>query len=148
VQAVPALPDLFGGWNDVPADTTCNLIHGNYDVGEHAYISPLDPLGGYNVYHSSGIPDNPPHNGQNETRISLPSLDEAYDEVRSNVDFAKVRDAMWTVQDVYGSEDNTYELPLYSRKDVNLVSPKIQNYTGNPSTASSMWNIGDWWLSE
>ena len=102
----------------------------------HGYTSPLDPLGGYNVYHSSGIPDNPPHNGQNETRIALPALDEAYDTVRNSADFAKVRDAMGTVQEIYGSDQNTFELPLFLRKDVWLVSPKIHNFTGNPSTAS------------
>ena len=55
---------------------------------------------------------------------------------------------MASVQEIYGSDDNTYELPLYNRTDVNLVSPKVENFTGNPSNASAMWNIGDWWLSE
>ena len=144
----PSLPDVFGGWNQVPDDTPCNTIHGNYDVVMHGYTSPLDPLGGYNVYHSSGIPDDPPHNGQNETRIALPALDEAYDTVRNSADFAKVRAAMGTVQEIYGSDQNTFELPLFLRKDVWLVSPKIHNFTGNPSTASGQWNIGDWWLAE
>ena len=148
VLVKPALPDVFGGWTQVPDDTPCNTIHGNYDVVMHGYTSPLDPLGGYNVYHSSGIPDDPPHNGQNETRVSIPALDEAYETVRSSVDFVKVREAMHTVQQIYGSEENTFELPLFLRKDVWLVNPKIRNFTGNPSTASGQWNIGDWWLAE
>ena len=146
VIAKPSLPDVFGGWNDVAPDTKCNLIHGNYDIGEHAYISPLDPLGGYNVYSSSGNPDPAPHNGQNETRVSIPDLDAAYNEVKNNVDFAKVAAAMGKVQDIYGNADlNTYELPLYYRKDVWLVNPKVHNFKGNPSTASGEWNIADWW---
>jgi peptide/nickel transport system substrate-binding protein len=148
VSPVPALPDFFGGWNEVTADTKCNLVRGNYDVGEFAYLSPLDPLGGFNVYHSTGIPDPEPHQGQNVTRISLPELDAAYEAVRGNVDFAIVRDAMRQVQEIYGSDQNTYELPLYNRTDVNLVSPKVQNFTGNPSNATAFWNIGDWWLEE
>jgi peptide/nickel transport system substrate-binding protein len=144
--AKPSLPDVFGGWNDVAPDTKCNLIHGNYDVGEHAYISPLDPLGGYNVYTTQGNPDPAPHNGQNETRVSIPELDAAYNDVKNNVDFAKVAAAMGTVQDIYGNPDtNTYELPLYYRKDVWLVNPKVHNFVGNPSTASGEWNIADWW---
>ena len=148
VNAKPST-DVFGGYNDTKATTLCNLQHGNFDVAEFAYVSPLDPLGGYNVYHSSGNPDtNPQHNGQNTARINLPALDKAYDTVKSSVDFVKVRDAMATIQGIYGSDQNTYELPLYYRKDVWLVSPKLQNFTGNPTTSSGPWNIGDWWLSK
>jgi peptide/nickel transport system substrate-binding protein len=145
VNAKPS-SDVFGGWNDTAADTLCNLQHGNFDVAEFAYVSPLDPLGGYNVYHSSGIPDVAPHNGQNVTRINLPALDKAYDTVKSSVDFAAVRDAMWSIQDIYGSDQNIYELPLYYRKDVWLVNPKLHNFTGNPTTSAAEWNIGDWWV--
>ena len=148
VNSVPSLPDFFGAWNEVSGDTNCNLVRGNFDVGEFAYISPLDPLGAFNVYHSSGIPDPEPHQGQNVTRISLPDLDTAYEAVRDNVDFSLVRDAMYGVQDIYGTDANTFELPLYNRTDVNLVVPKVQNFTGNPSNDSAFWNIGDWWLSE
>jgi peptide/nickel transport system substrate-binding protein len=139
-------PNIFAGWNDVPATTPCVLIHGTYDVAEFAYVSPLDPLGGYNVYNSVGIPDAAPHNGQNVTRTSIPALDAAYNAVKSSVDFAKVRQSMFTVQDIYVSSQNTYELPLYNRKDVWLVNPKLHNFTGNPTTSAGEWNIGDWWV--
>jgi len=145
VNAKPS-SDVFGGWNDTSASTACNLQHGTFDVAEFAYVSPLDPLGGYLVYTTVGIPDNPPHDGQNVTRISLPVLDSAYLSVLTNVDFSKVRDAMFTVQDIYGSDQNTYELPLYYRKDVWLVNPKLHNFTGNPTTSAAEWNIGDWWV--
>ncbi len=127
-------------------NTPATCVHGNFDVAEFAYVSPLDPLGGYLVYTTVGIPDNPPHDGQNVTRISLPVLDSAYLTVLTNVDFSKVRDAMYTVQDIYGSDQNTYELPLYYRKDVWLVNPKLHNFTGNPTTSAAEWNIGDWWV--
>jgi peptide/nickel transport system substrate-binding protein len=136
--------DIFGGWNQVSATTKCNLQHGTYDVAEFAYSSPLDPLGGYNVYTTQGIPDNPPHNGQNVTRISLPALDSAYNAVKANVDTAKVKAAMFTVQDIYVSSANTYELPLYYRKDVWLVSPRIHNFTGNPTQVGAEWDVGNW----
>ncbi len=143
VTAAPA-GDVFGGWNDVKDDTKCNLQHGNFDVAEFAYVSPLDPNGGYNVYNSVGIPDNPPHNGQNITRTNLPALDDAYNAVKNSVDPTVVKAAMWKVQDIYVSDQNTYELPLYMRKDVWLVKPRIHNFTGNPTTSAGEWNIGDW----
>jgi peptide/nickel transport system substrate-binding protein len=138
--------DIFSGWNDVTATTPCNLVHGTFDVAEFAYVSPLDPLGGYNVYNSIGIPDAAPHNGQNVTRTNIPALDAAYNDVKSSVDFVKVRAAMFTVQDIYASDQNLYELPLYNRKDVWLVNPKLHNFTGNPTTSAGEWNIGDWWV--
>jgi len=145
VSPVPS-STLFGGWSTTAASTACNLVHGTFDVAEFAYVSPLDPLGGYNVYTTQGIPDNPPHDGQNVTRISLPELDAAYNTVLTTVDFAKVQQAMYTVQDIYASDQNTYELPLYLRKDVWLVGPKLHNFTGNPGTGGAEWNIGDWWV--
>ena len=143
VTAAPS-GDVFGGWDAVKADTKCNLVHGTFDVAEFAYVSPLDPLGGYNVYTTQGIPDAAPHNGQNTARISLPALDDAYNAVKNSVDPAVVKAAMGTIQDIYVTDQNTYELPLYMRKDVWLVKPRIHNFTGNPTTSAGEWNIGDW----
>ncbi len=148
VNAKPASPDVFGGWNDAAPDTKCNLIHGNYDVAEFAWVSPLDPLSSFNVYTCQGIPDAAPHNGQNNTRICLPDLDAAWNAVKSNVDFAKVRDAMYKVQDIYTGAENTYELPLFNRKDVYLVSPKLHNFAANPTTYQAAGNVGDWWIAK
>ena len=138
--------DVFGLWNNPKSDVPCNLAHGNFDVAEFSRTSPVDPLGGYDAYHSSRIPDTDPHDGGNVSRVSLPTLDAAYDTVRSNVDFSRVGAAMVSIQGIYGSDRNTYELPLYFRKDVWLVNPKLHNFTGNPMPAGAEWNIGDWWV--
>lgn len=147
VNAVPSQPNLFGNWNDEGSNVKCNMVHGNFDVAEFAYSSPLDPIGGYNVYHSSGIPDAAPHQGQNITRTILPELDAAYDLVKGTVDFNVMRTAMFTIQDIYGNPDkNLYELPLYYRQDVWLVKPNVHNFTGNPTVFAGEWNIADWWV--
>ena len=101
-------------------------------------------MGGYLVYSSIGIPDAAPHNGQNVTRVNLPALDAAYNAVKGSVDPTVVKKAMFTVQQIYTSDQNTYELPLYMRKDVWLVTPRVHNFTGNPTTSGGEWNIGDW----
>lgn len=138
--------DFFGLWDKVPATTPCNLVHGNFDVAEFAYVAPFDPLQGYRVYHSSEIPDVSPHDGQNISRINLPALDADYDTIAANADLTKVRAAMSAIQDIYGSDRNTYELPLYFRKDVWLVNPQLRNFLGNPMATAGEWNIGDWWV--
>ena len=80
------------------------------------------------------------------TRVNNPALDKAYDTVRGSVDFGQILDAMSAIQDIYGSDRNTYELPLYFRKDVWLVGSRLHNFTGNPSPSGGEWNIGDWWV--
>jgi ABC-type transport system substrate-binding protein len=138
--------DVFGLWDKTKVDTLCNLPHGNFDVAEFSRTSSVDPLGGYDAYHSSRSPDAAPHDGGNVSRISLPALDAAYDTVRTSVDFAKVRAAMASIQGIYGSDRNTYELPLYFRKDIWLVSSRVHNFTGSPMPSGAEWNIGDWWV--
>jgi ABC-type transport system substrate-binding protein len=138
--------EVFGFWDSPKTDIPCNLAHGNFDVAEFSRTSPFDPLGGYDAYHSSRIPDLAPHDGGNVSRISLPALDAAYDTVRTSVDFSKVGAAMASVQAIYGSDRNTYELPLYFRKDIWLVSSKVHNFTGGPMPSGAEWNIGDWWV--
>ena len=142
---VPSNPNFFGGWGAVPDDTPCNLIHGNYDIAEHAYVVPADPTGSYNVYTCQGIPENNVgHNGQNETRTCSASFDAAWQTVISSIDPAKITTAMAAVQDFYSS--NVVEIPLFFWKNVYLVNPKLHNVVGNPTTASVVWNIEDMWL--
>lgn len=136
---------LFGGWDAVSASTPCNLIRGTYDVSMFAWVAPLDPLGSYNVYTCQGIPEsNPAHNGQNNTRTCDPAADAIWNAVKGTVDFAKVGDAMAQWQTYY--TQNVVEVPLFYWKDVYLVNPKLQNVVGNPTTASVLWNVQDWWV--
>jgi peptide/nickel transport system substrate-binding protein len=143
-KAVKSNPNLFGGWDSVPKDEPCNLIHGNYDVAMFAWVSPLDPLGSYNVYTCAGIPDAAPHNGQNNTRTCDPAADAIWNIVKGSVDFAKVGAAMADWQLYYSQ--HVVEIPLFLWKDVYLVNPKLQNVTGNPTTSGVLWNVQDWWL--
>ncbi|HEX7491966.1 MAG TPA: ABC transporter substrate-binding protein [Candidatus Limnocylindrales bacterium] len=139
--------DVFGLWDQTKANTQCNLRRGNFDVAEFTYRVSFDPLSGYRIYHSSQIPGTTPlHDGENISRVSLPALDAAYETIASTVNLSKVRDAMFAVQDLYGSDRNTYELPLYFRKDVWLVNPKLHNFVGNPTFSAGEWNMGDWWV--
>ena len=144
----PAQPDVFGSWNDVPADTKCNTIHGNYDVVMHGFTASPDPTSGYLVYATKGIPDDPPHNGANEMRISIPAMDAAWETVNTSLDTSVIKDAMGKIQDIYGSDQNTFELPLFNHKNVWLVSTKVHNFLGNPSTTTGNWNAGDWWVDQ
>jgi peptide/nickel transport system substrate-binding protein len=148
VVAKNAQPDVFGGWNQVPADQDCNTQHGNFDAVMHGFISSQDPTSPYLTYSSKGNPDAPPHQGGNETRISIPEMDAAWETIVHTLDTQKIKDAYATVQDIYSSDQNTFELPFFNHVNVWLLNPKLHNMVGNPSVATAEWNTEDWWIEE
>jgi peptide/nickel transport system substrate-binding protein len=137
VNAV-APADIFATFNEATDQTPCALSKSNYDVAEHAFSVPLDPLGNYATYHSSQLePD-----GSNDAAVVDPDVDRILDGVKSTVDFGKIKGFMTEWQKVY--VDKTIEIPLYFRKEVYLVSPKVTNFTGNPTSQGPTWNTYDW----
>ena len=59
--------------------------------------------------------------------------------------FSVIQDAMAEFQQLY--IDKTIEVPLYYRDEVWLVNPKVQNFTGNPSSVGPTWNVADWYVT-
>jgi peptide/nickel transport system substrate-binding protein len=138
VHPVDATTAIFQVYGQATDETPCNLAHNNFDVAEHAYSSSPDPLGNYFIYHSSQFRPE----GQNEAQISIPAIDKALDTVKDNVDFAKIKEAMATFQQVY--VDETLEVPLYYRKNVELHGANLGNFFANGTSVGSMWNAWDW----
>ena len=129
---------IFADYNESTIDTPCVLSHGNFDLALHAFTSSIDPLGNYFSYHSSQF--NP--DGVNNASVSDPAIDATLDEVRNSVDFTVIRGAMAEFQALY--LENTVEVPLYYRKQVDLHAPRIGNFIGNPTQAGPTWNVVDW----
>jgi len=133
---------IFADYNEATADTPCALATSNFDLAEHAFSSSIDPLGNYFSYHSSQFePD-----GANDAQVADPEIDEALDTVKNTVDFEEIRDAMAEFQRVY--VEKTVEIPLYYRKNVELVSPRLGNFFANPTQAGPTWNAVDWYVRE
>jgi peptide/nickel transport system substrate-binding protein len=135
VDATTAIFQVYGQAND---ETPCNLAHNNFDVAEHAYSSSPDPLGNYFIYHSSQFRPA----GQNEAQISIPEVDKNLETVKDSVDFSVITTAMGEFQQIYVEE--TLEVPLYYRKNVELHSANLGNFFANGTLSSSMWNAWDW----
>ncbi len=55
-----------------------------------------------------------------------------------------IKAAMAKFQEIY--VEKTVEIPLYYRKNVDLVSSKLGNYFQNPTSAGPTWNAVDWYL--
>ena len=131
---------IFADYNEATLDTACGLSVSNFDLAEHAFSSSIDPLGNYFSYHSSQFePD-----GANDAQVNDPGIDEALQTVKDSVDFQVIRDAMADFQQVY--VEKTLEIPLYYRKNVELVGPKLGNFVANPTQAGPTWNAVDWFV--
>ena len=65
-------------------------------------------------------------------------IDASLDTVKNSVDFAVIKDAMAEFQQIY--VEKTVEIPLYYRKNVELVGPKLGNFFANPTQAGPTWN--------
>ena len=135
--------DIFAAYNGATTSTPCNLAYGNYDLAEHAFSVPLDPL--------SQLPRLPLRRSSSPTapttaHVKNKDIDAALTAVKNTVDFNKVQDAMNTFQQLY--QDKTVEVPLYYRKEVYLQNPKLQNFTGNPTSTGPLWNAQNWWFQQ
>jgi peptide/nickel transport system substrate-binding protein len=134
--------DIFASYNEATAQTPCALSKSTYDVAEHAFSVPLDPNANYATYHSSQLePD-----GGNDGYIKDADVDRILEGVKDTVDFAKIKSLMAEWQQVYVNK--TIEIPLYFRKEVYLVNPKVTNFTGNPTSQGPTWNTYDWSITQ
>ena len=131
---------IFAALNESTRETPCVLRHGNFDLALHAFTSSIDPLGNYFNYHSSQFEPT----GVNDAQVKDAQLDAALDTVKNSVDFQVIKDAMAEFQKVY--VEKTVEVPLYYRAQVDLVSPKVGNFFGNPTQAGPTWNAVDWYI--
>jgi peptide/nickel transport system substrate-binding protein len=139
---------LFAGWGDVKADTKCNLAHGNYDTSEFAYVLGFDLYSDYYFsYHSEQIPtDANKGNGFNTLRLANKDMDAAINVLTSAIKPADQVQAAYKIQQIY--TDQIPEIVVYYRNAVRGVSTPLQNFFQNPSSASDMWNIQDWWMQK
>jgi peptide/nickel transport system substrate-binding protein len=133
---------IFADYNEATNDTPCALSRSNFDLAEHAFSSSIDPLGNYTSYHSSQFRPQ----GANDAQVSNPDVDKALQDVKTNVDFTVIKDAMASFQKAY--VDETVEVPLYYRKNVELAAPAIGNYFANGTQVGSTWNAEDWFAKQ
>lgn len=143
---VDAMAVLWASWQDVAADTKCNLAHGNYDTTEFAYILTFDLFGNYYYYDSEEVPTAANEGyGSNHLRFSNAEMDASLDTLRSAVRPDEQLQAVYTVQQIY--IDEVPEVVLYQRADVRGLSTRLNNFLYSPSAVSDTWNVEDWWVT-
>jgi peptide/nickel transport system substrate-binding protein len=138
---------FFAGWNDTTPDTECSIYRGTYDLALFAWILTFDLFGNYFYnYYTGQWPDNEPHDGGNTSRFSDPGMDAALETLRDSISTEDQIQAVLEVQRIFAEQ--AAEIPLYYRASTRGKSTRLENFFKNPGTASDMWNIEDWWVSE
>ncbi len=143
IEAIPnpvSAADIFAGYNESTIDTPCALSRSNFDIAEHAFSSSIDPYQGYYTYDSSQFEPT----GSNDAQVVDPAIDATWATVRGTVDFVAIKKALADFQQVY--VEKTVEVPLYYRKQVDLVSPRLGNFFANGTQAGPTWNADDWYV--
>jgi peptide/nickel transport system substrate-binding protein len=139
---------LFASWNDVSADTKCSTYRGTYDTSEFGYSLTFDLFGDYYYsYASEQIPtDANKGNGYNTVRFNDPEMDAALKMLKDAIKPADQVQAAYTVQKVYA--DKLIEQALYYRSEVRGYATRIHNLIWNPSSATELWNIEDFFIAQ
>lgn len=135
---------LFAPWQEVRADTTCNLARGTYDTAHYSYILGMDLFGNYYYsYHSEQIPTEANGGtGLNFLRLADPEMDAALEALESAVAPGEQLQAAYTVQRIYS--DQVPEVPLFYQITSIPVRARVQNFAKN---SAEMWNVQDWWVT-
>ena len=101
----------------------------------------------YYSYHSEQIPTDANNgDGYNWLRFSSPEMDAALNTLKAAIKPDEQLQAVYKVQQIY--IDQVIEIPIYYRNEARGVSAKLNNFFYNPGTASDMWNIQDWWVTQ
>jgi peptide/nickel transport system substrate-binding protein len=147
VNFADATSVVFAGYNDVTDTTKCSIYRGTYDIALYTSIFTFDLFGDYYYsYHSTQNPDLPPNDGGNTSRFNDPEMDKALDTMKNSIRTDELVEAAHTAQKL--DVEKVGDIGLYYRESVRGVSTRLQNFFTNPSSASDMWNIEDWWVEE
>ncbi len=97
-------------------------------------------------YHFSQIPTDANSGvGYNYLRLANDEMDAALNSLASAIAPEDQLEAAYSVQQVY--LDQVPEVTLFYPVTAGGVSARLHNFMKNPSTASDMWNIQDWWIT-
>jgi peptide/nickel transport system substrate-binding protein len=151
--------DNLATWAETTASTECSLSRGTYDLDSLTYFLAGSPYDDSSSYSSDQWPEKGDHSGQNDTRFSDPTVDQAITTLRSAIDLPAQADAARAFQDAYVA--GMPEIPLYYRAETTGISVHVGNWQGfspsipgtigplangaNGGSFGPLWNVEDWY---
>ena len=138
----------FGSWDQTSADTDCNIYRGTFDLSLYTSQLTGDPYSDwYFSYHSSQPATEANPGGVNVSRIADEELDAALDAVGGEITPEGVIETTEGV--ITRIDELANEVPLYYRPEPLGISVRLGGFgKGNPSTATKLWDVENWFVQE
>jgi peptide/nickel transport system substrate-binding protein len=135
----------FGTWDQTTAESECNIYRGTFDIALYTSQVTGDPyFDWFTNYHSSQPATEEFPGGVAVTRIADPELDELLVGLGSTIDPEVIGDRAIQVQERIHELAN--EIPLYYRFEPLGVSNRLGGFKTNPSTATALWDVENWYV--
>lgn len=150
IETADATAVVFASWADTAntPDKNCEMMRGNYDIVDYAYILGGSPYSDSDpTYDSTMWPDNAAtgHNGANDSRFSSPAMDAALKVLKTAVDPKDQLTSMVAVQQAYVA--GLPEIPIYYRAEATGIGVHVGNWPGyNVSSIGPTWDPEDWYF--
>ena len=141
---------VFASWADTAKTPTtdCEMMRGNYDIVDYAYILGGSPYSDSDpAYDSTMWPENTAtgNGGLNDTRFKSAAMDSALGILKTAVDQTDQMNAMVAVQQAYVA--GLPEIPIYYRAETTGVGVHVGGWPGyNPSSIGPTWDVEDWFV--
>jgi ABC-type transport system substrate-binding protein len=145
IETADATTVYFGTWDQTTAETDCNIYRGTFDVSLYTSQVSGDPyFDWFANYHSSQPATEEFPGGVAVTRIADPELDELLTGLGASIDPEVIGDGAVAVQERIFELAN--EIPLYYRFEPLGVSNRLGGFKTNPSTATALWDVENWYV--
>jgi peptide/nickel transport system substrate-binding protein len=138
----------FGSYDETTSDTDCNIYRGTFDIALYTDQLSPDPYGDwYTSYHSSQPATDDFPSGLNILRVADPVLDELVDKLGAQMTEDGIKEVAEEISSYLVSISG--EAALYYRPEPTGVSNHLGGFEQkNPSTATSLWDVENWFFIE
>ena len=136
----------FGSFDEVTATTECNIYRGTFDVALYTDQLSPDPYSDwFTSYHSSQPATAEFPSGLNIARVADPVLDELVTRLGSQMTQEDIKTVAAEIQQYV--VDSALEAALYYRPEPSGIGNHLGGFEKkNPSTATSLWNVENWFF--
>ncbi|CAN5720194.1 peptide ABC transporter substrate-binding protein [soil metagenome] len=137
--------EIFTTYDLSTPETECNIYRGNFDVSLYTDLLSPDPYSDWlSKYHSSSVPSDENPSGLNITRVQNAEIDEVIGQIRVSMAEEDIKAVAAQLQTLV--RDLAVEVPLYYRPEPSGVSNHLGGYVYNPSTATPLWDVENWYF--
>jgi peptide/nickel transport system substrate-binding protein len=136
----------FGSYDETTSETDCNIYRGTFDVALYTDQLSPDPFSDwYTSYHSSQPATDEFPSGLNILRVADSVLDDLVDKLGEQMTEEGIKDVAAEISAYLVSISG--EVALYYRPEPSGIGNHLGGFEEkNPSTATSLWDVENWYF--